>query len=505
MATIYTKEQLKSMKKMQDPVTGQLFDAPVSLYQTPAVAPTAPTVPSVSGTQAPLGSAAKTNELLGGQYFSPTTGSQIKPFAPSVDASTKDLTIGGKEPPTPPEVIEPTLSINEEMAAKQKELQTSIQTQLEQARTEKASAQAKIDEFNVKQAGVLEEQKTTLPEALKLGFEESKQKELYVTQNFEENQKLVNELDTLLSEGNTLIKQQKEQTGLSAIRNPRVDQTISDVNARTGVIQAVINARNGQISQAYTMIDRVVDEAKNYRTDQLNYYTNLYNFYQGQKDTEGKKLIQLTSDEKGYIDSKINLLNNELTQQQAVANKIKEAMADPATATIYANAGVSLNDSLESINKKLSDYAYTKEVTDKSNELSLDGYKQLIPGQAVPAGYKSSIITDSKGNTKTWIKKAEIKEVKAPTVIGSAEAGYLQWDSSTGQFKPVAGTGGGLPSGEKLISMASEGFESAKGEDGYVSPEAWSNLRTTWLNQGGKLKDFDDNFSLYKNPKKKYK
>ena len=145
MATIYTKEQLKSMKKMQDPVTGQLYDAPVSLYQTPAVAPTAPTVPSVSGTQAPLGSAAKTNELLGGQYFSPTTGSQIKPFAPSVAASTKDLTIGGQKPPTPPKVIEPTLSINEEMAAKQKELQTSIQTQLEQARTEKASAQAKID------------------------------------------------------------------------------------------------------------------------------------------------------------------------------------------------------------------------------------------------------------------------------------------------------------------------------------------------------------------------
>ena len=350
----------------------------------------------------------------------------------SAKFTSSDLTVGNQQAPTPPNITQPTISIQADVEAKKTALNESLKAQQEQAKQQAATAQAKIDEFNTQQKAVLEEQKATLPEALKVGYEESKQKELYVTQNFEENQKLVNELGDLLTEGNELIKQQKETTGLSAIRNPRINQTISDVNARVGVIEAVINARNGQIAQAYTMIDRVVNESKVYRNDQLNYYTNLYNFYEGQKDTEGKKLIQLTADQKEYINAQINVLSNELAQADEVALTIKKAMADPATATIYANAGVTLNDSLESINKKLSDYAYTKEVTDTSNELSLNGYTQLVPGQAVPAGYESTVITDSQGNQKTWIKKVETKTYEPPSsyqewVLAGSPGTYADW------------------------------------------------------------------------------
>jgi hypothetical protein len=407
-------------------------------------------------------------------------------FTPGYTPTSSDLSVGAQQAPTPTTIEQPTLSIQADVEAKKQALMSSLQAQQDRARQEAAAAQAKIDEFNAQQKAVLEEQKAALPEALQLGFEEAKQNELYVTQNFEENQKLVNELGDLLTEGNELIKQQQETTGLSAIRNPRINQTISDVNARVGVIEAVINARNGQIAQAYTMIDRVVNEAKVYRNDQLNYYTNLYNFYEGQKDTEGRKLIQLTADEKEYINAKINVLSNELAQADAVALKIKEAMADPATATIYANAGVTLNDTLESINTKLATYAYMKEVADTSNELSLNGYTQLVPGQAVPDGYESTVITDSKGNQKTWIKKIGVKDV-----FGSAEGGYYTLDEQGNIKNVIGGTSSGTtPTGfknEKVELAIREAYITALGnltsdqlkEDGEPTYEAKLDIKNT--------------------------
>ena len=421
-------------------------------------------------------------------------------FTPGYTPTSSDLSVGAQQAPTPTTIEQPTLSIQADVEAKKQALMSSLQAQQDRARQEAAAAQAKIDEFNAQQKAVLEEQKAALPEALQLGFEEAKQNELYVTQNFEENQKLVNELGDLLTEGNELIKQQQETTGLSAIRNPRINQTISDVNARVGVIEAVINARNGQIAQAYTMIDRVVNEAKVYRNDQLNYYTNLYNFYEGQKDTEGRKLIQLTADEKEYINAKINVLSNELAQADAVALKIKEAMADPATATIYANAGVTLNDTLESINTKLAAYAYMKEVADTSNELSLNGYTQLVPGQAVPAGYESTVITDSKGNQKTWIKKIETKTYEPPSsyqewILAGSPGTYAEWvqsgeETESDQLKA------------DIADMTMVMIKSA-GNDGYVNPDDYSTFKRAWLSAGNSVKDFDSTFEEFRNPKDK--
>ncbi len=55
-----------------------------------------------------------------------------------------------------------------------------------------------------------------------------------------------------------------------------------------------------------------------------------------------------------------------------------------------------------------------------------------------------------------------------------------------------------------MRSQASQAFESVKGQDGYISPSDWSKLLTTWLGQGGLLKDFEDNFNVYQNPKDTY-
>jgi hypothetical protein len=57
---------------------------------------------------------------------------------------------------------------------------------------------------------------------------------------------------------------------------------------------------------------------------------------------------------------------------------------------------------------------------------------------------------------------------------------------------------------DTLIRQATEAFEAVKGRDGYVSPADWAKLRTVWLQQGGTLKDFIDNFSFYQNPHDNY-
>ena len=184
-------------------------------------------------------------------------------------------------------------------------------------------------------------------------LEAAERERLAINKNFQDNQILVDELGALLTEGNELIRQQKEITGLSAIRNPRIDKTISDVNARIGVIEAVMEARNGQINQAYKMIDRSINAINADKQDQLTYYSTLLDFYDNQKDDEGKKLVTLDTDKRTFLNAQIGLLENDLAQSQANAQNIKDLMTDPETASFMAKAGVTLNDTVEEINEKM--------------------------------------------------------------------------------------------------------------------------------------------------------
>ena len=175
----------------------------------------------------------------------------------------------------------------------------------------------------------------------------------YINENFEANQALVNELETLLTEGNELIRQQKEITGLSAIRNPRIDKTISDVNARAGIIEATISFRQGQINEARTQINKTLEAITLDKQDQLNYYETLHNFYQNQKDEKGNKLIILSREKQALIEAQRSLLQGDLAQAENNANYIKDLMTDPDSALFMARAGVSLNDTPETVNQKM--------------------------------------------------------------------------------------------------------------------------------------------------------
>ena len=283
-------------------------------------------------------------------------------------------------------------------------VEDAYKRQLETANNAVKLAEQKIASIESKQEGVLGDVET-LSQPFREELEKAQREALYITKNFEDNQKLINELDGLLTEGNELIKQQKEVTGLSAIRNPIINKTISDVNARAGVIQAVISARNNQIGQAEQMIDRTVSAMTADRRDQLAYYSTLYDFYGGKKDDAGKELITANTEKRNAVLAQIELLENDLKRTQTNADNLKKAMADPDTALAYAQAGVTLNDTPEQIATKLAKYALQKEVSDTSKDMAQKGYTALLSGTA-PAGSEKVTITDSSGVTRTWYKKA---------------------------------------------------------------------------------------------------
>lgn len=363
-------------------------------------------------------------------YVDPTTGlrTNTPPTAPVAPPVAPVDTTAPTGSTTTPELPTPTAtdttnayftSLQASLDASRKALEDTYKKQLEDLKTKQDEAQKKIDDFNKQQQTLIEGDIKTALTPFRADLEKAERQRLYIDENFEANQKLTNELGTLLTEGNALIEQQRAVTGLAAIRDPRVAKTISDVSARAGVIEAVMNARSGQIAEAYRMIDRSVAAMTADRQDQLNYYSTLLNFYEGKKGIENTKLVNITKDQKDFLSTQIGLLETDLSTAQENADNLKEAMQDPDTALAYAEAGVTLNDTPEQIATKLAAYAYTKEVRATSDDMGRDGYTYLAPGQSVPAGYESQITTDSKGVTKTWIKKQEVKTtgVSAPLSI----------------------------------------------------------------------------------------
>ncbi len=273
---------------------------------------------------------------------------------------------------------------------------TSLQGQLDTARKALEDSLKQQQDLNNAQmeAARQKEQQTLekvkpLTEPFRADLEKTQRESLYINQNFEENQKLVNELDQLLTEGNDLIKQQKEITGLAAVRNPRIQKTMDDVAARAGVIEAVINARNGQIAVAENMIDRSVGAITADRQDQIAYYETILNLNR-------QDIVSLDNESKKLAEEQLNLKKTDLTNAQAAVNMIKELMVDPNTALLMAQGGVSLNDSVETINSKLANAQYANEVKEQANKITLEGGVAVVNPSTVPASQLRSFI-DSRG------------------------------------------------------------------------------------------------------------
>lgn len=202
-------------------------------------------------------------------------------------------------------------------------------------------------------------------------LEKNERERLKVEENFFANQKLTDELDTLLTQGNTLIQQMQGLPVHQRVVQGRVNNALRDVSARAGVIQAVMSARNGQIAQAYNLIDRSVVAITADRNDQLAYYETLINF--NQSDT-----LKLDREDEKLANEQIALAKSDLARAQATADYIKELMINPESADFMAQAGVTLLDSVEAINTKLSAETGRRQVESTKNAYVEAGY-EFVP------------------------------------------------------------------------------------------------------------------------------
>lgn len=292
--------------------------------------------------------------------------------------------------------IQAPVNVSLPSSTSQSDFVTGLTAEVQQARaaleSEIAGQKSSIDA----QSSVLRgKEQQTLGEIKKLttpfreNLEASERDRLHINQNFEANQDLVNELDSLLTEGNELIRQQKEVTGLAAVRNPRIQKAMDDVAARAGVIEAVINARNGQIAVAENMIDRTANAIAADRQDQIAYYETVLNLNR-------QDIIRLDDASAKLAQEQLNLKKGDLERAQATVDYVKQLLIDPNTASLMAEGGVKLTDSVEQINQKVSNATYAREVRDLSNEMVLNGAEVLISTKGVPKD-ELRVLTDSRG------------------------------------------------------------------------------------------------------------
>lgn len=280
------------------------------------------------------------------------------------------------------------LPSNQATSGLQADVQT-YRTQLDSVLSnQKATVDAKLEEARKTEQEALSQVKT-LTTPFRENLETTQRESLYINKNFEANQQLVNELEQLLTEGNNLIKQQQSVTGLSSIRNPRIQQTMTDVQARAGVIEAVINARNGQIAQAQNLIDRSISAITNDQNDQLMYYQTVLSL-------ANRDIVSLDTESKDIAKQQIALIKSDLTRAESTVDYVKQLMLDPDKAALMGQAGVSLNDSVETINTKLQNAVYYNEVQEYSNKITMSGGTVVLDPSTVPASQLVSY-TDSKG------------------------------------------------------------------------------------------------------------
>ena len=285
------------------------------------------------------------------------------------------------------------------------ELEKRYQSELDRINKEREESQKQRDILTAKTEGVIKEEVKPLTEPFRADLETSERERLDVEKNYFENQALVDELDTLLTQIQADVQATKDITGLASIREPRISKAVEDATARVGVIEAVMAARNNQISQAYTLIDRTIGVMEADRQDQLSYYNTLLTFYDKQRDEEGDKILTLDKEEKEIINAQISLLEGDLAQAQTNANYIKNLMIDPDTAQFIAKAGITLNDTPEEVNRKMAEQSNRDQITEYKNSLASQGY-EYVP---YPAG-RTDLVSFGVGGQTLYFKAPTAQE-----------------------------------------------------------------------------------------------
>ena len=275
-----------------------------------------------------------------------------------------------------------------------------------------------------------------------------------IDENYFANQALIGELGTIMNELNMSAIRNTEMIASGAISKTEANRRQQVLIARAGTIEAVIGARNNQIGNAFSIIDKTYNALKDDQTTQLNYYQSLINYYDGLRTESGAKIVDLTKDQRTYINSQIKIKETELANLSKSTEYIKSLMINPDTAKIIADAGVSLADNVDEINEKLAKWG----VVDEQKKISLammdKGYKEILPGEVSKYSDRDILPwTDSNGKVHYYIDtQGELNKLLSVTEARAFGVPYgTTREGVVGQYSTGAG-GDDDPS--KLLTLS---------------------------------------------------
>ena len=422
-----------------------------------------------------------------GMTITPKTSvEEAQSFISSQPTINVENNIKPPKPPEPTDITNYTQSIQKELEKQRLELEKQYQTQLE-------TIQKQLEELRKLQEQTIQKQESTIQQAEPLtqpfrqDIEEKERERLKVEENYFANQSLVNELDSLLTEINTSNLRDQELIRTGVISRTTANKRKENATARVGVIEAVLNARNNQIGTALNFIDRTVNAITQDKQSRLSYLNTLISFYDQARNEQGQKIVQLEKDERDIINKQISLLENDLAQAQKNADYIKELMISPETAQMVADAGITLLDTPEVVNKKLADYSYRQEKIQIANEMEQQGY-QFITAEIAntkPAD-EVVIVEDSRGVKQYWWKKKEVKTTTTKIIspITGAEYNSRLNQEINNLYDGRYGTDGAR---ERVINILQREFPSVD-----VAGDVYNRVPDNWNMAGVQPIDFTD-------------
>lgn len=332
------------------------------------------------------------NPQTGAVTTAPVTSPFASPAQTTQPANPMPTTSDVQQYPTPqlPAMQAPTImdsyvtSLSQDLANQRKAVEDAYKRELEAVQTKSDELRRQMDELTKKQEGIIETDINQLTQPFRADLENAERDRLFINENFNANQSLVRELEKLLTDSSNMMRQMQGQRvpGLASIQqSPQLMANLGNVAARVGVIEAVMSARSGQIAEGYRMIDRSIDAMNADRRDRLNYYSTVLDFYQNQKDEKGEQLFKLEQKEYQWLQKQVGLLEDDLARSQATADYIKELMVNPDTAKFMADAGITLNDSIQEIQRKMAEQTTRQQRIEQARINKQEAFKAGITNQ----------------------------------------------------------------------------------------------------------------------------
>lgn len=288
-------------------------------------------------------------------------------------------------------------------------------------------------------------------------------------------------------------------------------QTVGQENLNTEALDAVESERimkeNAILSESRRLADAEIEKktaAKQAGADA--YIKYISESAQTKKTNAGiiaKRLydqgiepnFQAISKELGISAEALKSVYNEYKKEQ---DTVKEQQAQ-AEAQAQVEAQAKLLKEQEADKAKL-----TKEDLDRQTGLLKDGYVYVqTPAERDALKKQGYTIATLGGRTYAKAPKLTTKTVKVGSTtysITTNEAGEIV--SKT--LVAGGGGGGGVPSGAVTEKSAIKDIENiiggAVGDDGFISPQEYTNLRNQWIQQGLNPTSFDTKMKGYRNP-----